>query len=98
MLGLSFSYNLDWGSYIISIARTTSKKIGALIYSMKFLFPVIALYLNLPFVLVYSFIICRHVCVGAPGCYLEMLDKLKKWVCRTVGPSLVVSPEPLSHR
>ena len=75
---LSFSYNLDWGSYIISIARTTSKKIGALIYSMKFRFPVVALYLNLPFVLVYSFINCRHVWAGAPGCYLEMLDKLKK--------------------
>ena len=27
-----------------------------------------------------------------------MLDKLKKWVCRTVGLSLVVSLEPLVHR
>ena len=29
MLGLTFSSKLDWGSYIISIAKTTSKKIGA---------------------------------------------------------------------
>ena len=29
MLGLTFSSNLDWGSYIISIAKTVSKKIRA---------------------------------------------------------------------
>ena len=38
MLGLTFSSKLDWGSYIISIAKTASKKIGALIPSMRFLF------------------------------------------------------------
>ena len=31
MLGLTFSSKLDWGSYIISIAKTASKKIGTLI-------------------------------------------------------------------
>ena len=45
MLGLTFSCKLDWGSYIISIAKTASKKIGALIRSMKFLSPEVALYL-----------------------------------------------------
>ena len=45
MLGLTFSSELDWGSYIISIAKTASKKIGALIRSMKFLSPKVALYL-----------------------------------------------------
>ena len=45
MLGLTFSSKLDWGSYIILIAKTTSKKIGALICSMKFLSPEAALYL-----------------------------------------------------
>ena len=45
MLGLTFSSKLDWGSYIISIVKTASKKIGALIRSMKFLSPVVALYL-----------------------------------------------------
>ena len=38
MLELTFSSKLDWGSYIISIAKTASKKIGALIRSMKFFF------------------------------------------------------------
>ena len=45
MLGLTFSSKLDWGSYIISIAKTASKKIGALIRSKKFLSPEVALYL-----------------------------------------------------
>ena len=45
MLGLTFSSKLDWGSYIISIAKTASKKIGALIHSMKFLSSEVALYL-----------------------------------------------------
>ena len=46
MLGLTFSSKLDQGSDIISIAKTASKKIGALIRSMKFLSPEVALYLH----------------------------------------------------
>ena len=45
MLGLTFSSKLDWGSYIISIAKTASKKIGAFICSMKCASPEVALYL-----------------------------------------------------
>ena len=45
MSGLTFSSKLDWGSYIISIAKTASKKIGALIHSIKFISPEVALYL-----------------------------------------------------
>ena len=45
MLGLTFSSNLDWGSYIISITKTASMKIEALIRSMKFVSPEVALYL-----------------------------------------------------
>ena len=36
MLGLTFSPKLDWDSYIISFAKTTSVKIGGLIGAMKF--------------------------------------------------------------
>ena len=96
MLGLTFSSKLDWDSYIISIAKTASKKIGALIHSVKFLSPEVALYL-------YKSTICPcmeyccHIWAGAPSCYLELLDKLQKRICRTVGPSLVVSLEPLAH-
>ena len=48
MLGLTFSSKLDWGFYCffgISIAKTVSKKIGALIRSMKLLSPEAALHL-----------------------------------------------------
>ena len=77
MLGLTFSSKLDWGSYIISIAKTASKKIGALIHSMKFLSSEVALYL-------YKSTIqpcieyCCHVWAGAPNCHLELLNKLQK--------------------
>ena len=37
MSGLTFSSKLDWDSNIISIAKTASRKIGALIRSMTFL-------------------------------------------------------------
>ena len=45
MLGLSFFSKLDCGSYIISIVKTASKATGALICSLKFLSPEVALYL-----------------------------------------------------
>ena len=97
MLGLTFSSRLDCGSYIICIAKTASKKIGALIRSVKFLSPEVALYL-------YKSTICPcmehccHIWTGAPSWYLELLDNLQKRICRTVGPSLAASLEPLAHR
>ena len=45
MLGLTFSSKLDCGCYIIWIAKTTSRKIGVLICSMKFLSLEFALHL-----------------------------------------------------
>ena len=45
MLGLTFSSKLDSCSYIISIAKAASKKIGALIRFVKFLLPEVVLYL-----------------------------------------------------
>ena len=45
MLRLSFFSKLDWGSYMISIAKTTSKKIEAFICFMRFLSPEVDLYL-----------------------------------------------------
>ena len=38
MLVLSFSFKLDWGSYIMSIAKTAPRKAEALICSVKFSF------------------------------------------------------------
>ena len=90
MLGLIASSKLDQGSYIIPIAKTATRKIGALICSMKFLSPEVALYL-------YKSTICPcmeyccHVWAVAPTCYLELLDKLQKRISRNFGPSLAAS-------
>ena len=77
MLGLTFSSKLDWSSYIISIAKTATKKIGALIRSTTFLSPEVALYLYKSYIrpcMEY----CCYVWFGTPNCYLELLDKLQK--------------------
>ena len=64
---------------------------------MKFLSPEVALYL-------YKSTIhpcmeyCCHIWAGAPSCYLDLLDKLQKRICRIVRPSLAASLEPLAHR
>ena len=96
MLRFTFSSKLDWGSSIISIAKTAFKKTGALIRSMKFLSSEVALYLyksTIRSCLEY----CCHVWAGATSCYLDLLDKLQKRICRTVRPSLAASFEPLAH-
>ena len=61
---LTFSSKLDWGSYIISIAKNSSKKIGAFIRSMKFLSPEVALYLHKSTIRPCMEYFC-HVWVGA---------------------------------
>ena len=66
MLGLTFSSKLDLGSYIISIAKS------ALIASMKFRFPKVALYLSKSTIQQCMEYWC-HVWAGAPSCYIELL-------------------------
>ena len=89
MLGLTFSSKLDQGSYIISIAKTASKKIGALIRSVKFLSPLIRsmkfLFVS-PEVALYLYEstirpcmeYCCYVQAGASSCYL--LPLLDPWL------------------
>ena len=38
-----------------------------------------------------------YVWAGALNCYLELFNKLQKRICRTVGPSLATSLEPMAH-
>ena len=90
MLELAFSSKLDWDSYITSIAKNASKKIGALVRSMKFLSPVVALYLYKSTIRPYMEYCC-HVWAGTPSCYLEFIDKLQKRICRTAGLSLAAT-------
>ena len=90
MLELTFSSKLNRGSYIISVAKTASTKIGALMHFMKFLSPEVALYLYKSTIRPYVEYCC-HFWAGTPIYYLELLDKLQKQISRTVGPSLAAS-------
>ena len=65
---------------------------------MKFLFPEVAIYLCKSTILP-CMTYCCHVWAGTPSCYLELLHKLQKRICRIVGPSLAASLKPFSrHR
>ena len=96
--GLNFSSKLDRSSYIISIAKTASMKIGALILSIKFTSPEVTLYLYKSTIQPFIEYCCHAWAESAPTCYLELLDKQQKQISRTVGPSLAASLEPLAHR
>ena len=58
------------GALTYSIAKTASKKIGALIRPMKFLCPKSTIRPCTGY--------CCHVWAGAPSCYLELLGNLQK--------------------
>ena len=64
---------------------------------MKFLFPEVTPYLCKSMICP-CMKYCCHVWAGAPSCYLELLDKLQKWICRTISPPLATCLEPLTHR
>ena len=68
MLGLTLSSKFDWDPYIISIAKTASKKIGALIGFLKCLSPEVALCLCESIILS-CMEYCCHVWTCAPSCY-----------------------------
>ena len=67
MLELTFFSKLNWGSCIISIAKTAFNKIGALIYSTKFPSLEGALYLHKS-TMRPCMECCCHVMAGAPIC------------------------------
>ena len=83
-LSYTFPSKLRWGSYIISIAKTASKK-NAAFDSFCEVSPEAAL-LCMEY--------CCHVWADGPSCYLEMLDELQKRTCRIADLSFVASPEP----
>ena len=97
MLRLTFSSKLDWGSYIIFIAKTASMIIEVLICSMKCLSPGVVLYL-------YKSTICPcmdyccHVWAVVLSCYLELLDKLNNEYARLLVLHLLLLLNTLAHQ
>ena len=59
MLGLTFSSKLDWRSFIISIAKTSSKKIGAskFVLLIFFLLRLLCISINLPYANVWNTVV-----------------------------------------
>ena len=93
----SFFSKFDWGSCIISITKTTSKKIEALIRSLKFLSPEFSLYICKSTTRPFLEYFCRFLmCLSSY--YSNILDKVQNRISRTVGPLLPTSLEPLAHR
>ena len=74
MLGLIFSSQSDWGCYIF-IAKSASRKMGALTCSMNFLSPEVALYFYKSTIQPCIEYRC-YVCASVPSCYLELLDNI----------------------
>ena len=97
-LGLTFSSKLD--CWIEAVTFSLLLKLPPRKWSfntfLKFLSPNIVLFLDKSTIHQYMEYCCQ-VWAGAPRCYLELLDKLQKWICKTVGPSLAASLEPLAH-
>ena len=82
------------------LLKLSQRKLGALIHSVKFLFSEVDLSPRkdlYPFTIKACMQYCCHVWAGACNCYLDMSDKLQKWVCRTFGLSLAASLELLGH-
>ena len=65
---------------------------------MTFLMMLSVILLPMLMILLSILSVIRHlICGNNYSCYLELLNKLQKRICRTVGPSLAASPEPLAH-
>ena len=78
MLGLTFSSKLDWDSYIVYIAKTASRKIGALIRSMKFcLLRLLCISINLPYGHVWNAVIMSGLVliVAIRNCWISYRDR-----------------------
>ena len=74
---VDFLFQIGLGLLYCLVAETASEKISS--KKISPLSPEVALYL-------YLMEYCCHVWAGTPSCYLELLDKLEKRICRTIGP------------
>ena len=90
MLGLTFSPKLNWALTLSLVLNLPGAKFGDLIRSMKFLSPEFALN-RYRSTIQPCMEYCCHVWAGAPTCYLQLLNKLRKRVGRNVGSLLAAS-------
>ena len=92
MLGLTFASKLDWGPYIISIAKTDSKNIGALICSMKFfLLRLLYISINPPYAHVWNTVVTSGLVVHSLF-WLKSLKRLNSYFVMRIW-----APKPVYH-
>ena len=98
LLGITFTPKLDWKSYVQSIAKQASQRVGSLFRSQRYLTKDALLYLYKTSIrpcMEY----CSHLWSGAPkaGC-LDLLDRVQKRMLNLIGVDLAHRLDPLSHR
>ena len=94
MPGLTVSPKLDWGSSLLLKLPPRKLKPWFVLWGF-FLLRLLLIPINPPYAHAWNTVV---KCSLVPhSCYLELLDKLQKWIFRTVGPSLATSLEPLAH-
>ena len=95
-VGLSFSFELDFASYVVYIAKTASMNNAMLIHSVNVLFCEAALYLY-AYTIRHCIEYCNHVWADTPSYYQDMFGKLQKWICRIVCLTFNASLGTLSY-
>ena len=97
LLGLSVSSNLSWKTYLQTVSKRASQRIGCLYRASRYLHPQALLYL-------YKSTVrplmehCCHLWAGAPRSHLSALDRVERRVRNLVGHSLAEQLQPLSVR
>ena len=99
LLGLNFTPDLKWNSYIDSdsVAKDAARIMGSLYRSMRLLTPESLLYLyksQIRPIMEY----CSHIWEGSSKTILSALDRVQRRMRGLVGEELFASLQSLSHR
>ena len=93
MLRLTFSFSWIGVLSLYLLLKLPSGKLGPWFVLWSFFFlRLLFILINMPSCME----CCSYVWVGAPSCYLQLLDCYKN-ICRAVGPSCATCLEPLVH-
>ena len=95
ILGLTLLLNWIWALTFSLLLKLPPRKLQPLFILWSLFLLRLPVSINLPYNHYMEY--CCKIRAGAPSCYLELLDKLQKPICRNVGPSLAASLAPLAH-
>ena len=89
---------LNWiGAFTLSLLlKLPPRKLESWFFLWSFFLPrLLCISINLPYSHAWNTVVTSGLVDRS--CYLELLDKLGNWMCRTVGPSLAPCLESLAH-